>query len=57
MVKLLRDLAKSRGVSIQLVTHDPRVLDIADRIAAMEGGRINSANARDTAAGRLAGGD
>ena len=37
---LLRDMAKSRGVPILLVTHDPRILDIADRIVAMEDGRI-----------------
>ena len=30
---------------ILLVTHDPRILDIADRIAAMEDGRIVSAEA------------
>ncbi len=40
VVKLLRDLAKSRGVPILLVTHDPRILDIADRIVAMEDSRI-----------------
>jgi putative ABC transport system ATP-binding protein len=40
VVQLLRDLAKSRGVPILLVTHDPRILDIADRIVAMEDGRI-----------------
>ena len=40
VVHLLRDLAKTRGVPILLVTHDPRILDIADRIVAMEDGRI-----------------
>ncbi|PWS38412.1 ABC transporter [Falsiroseomonas bella] len=40
VVQLLRNLAKSRGVAILLVTHDPRILDIADRIVAMEDGRI-----------------
>jgi putative ABC transport system ATP-binding protein len=40
VVQLLRELAKSRGVAILLVTHDPRILDIADRIVAMEDGRI-----------------
>lgn len=40
VVTLLRDLARSRGVPILLVTHDPRILDIADRIVAMEDGRI-----------------
>jgi putative ABC transport system ATP-binding protein len=40
VVVLLRDLAKQRGVPILLVTHDPRILDIADRIVTMEDGRI-----------------
>jgi putative ABC transport system ATP-binding protein len=40
VVQLLRELAKSRGVPILLVTHDPRILDVADRIVAMEDGRI-----------------
>jgi len=40
VVRLLTDLARQRGVPILLVTHDPRILDIADRIVAMEDGRI-----------------
>ena len=40
VVTLLRDLAKRRGAPILLVTHDPRILDIADRIVAMEDGRV-----------------
>ncbi len=40
VVHLLRTLAKSRGAPILLVTHDPRILDVADRIVAMEDGRI-----------------
>jgi putative ABC transport system ATP-binding protein len=40
VVRLLRDLARRRGVPILMVTHDPRILDIADRIVAMEDGRI-----------------
>jgi putative ABC transport system ATP-binding protein len=51
VVQLLRDLAKSRGVPILLVTHDPRILDIADRIVAMEDGRIVDTDARRHAAG------
>ena len=51
VVRLLRDLAKSRGVPILLVTHDPRILDIADRIVAMEDGRVTAAEASATAAG------
>jgi ABC exporter DevA family ATP-binding subunit len=51
VVRLLRDLAKSRGVPILLVTHDPRILDIADRIVAMEDGRITATEAGASAAG------
>ena len=40
VVRLLTDLAKRRGVAVLLVTHDPRILDIADRIVTMEDGRI-----------------
>ncbi len=51
VVRLLRDLARSRGAPILLVTHDPRILDIADRIVAMEDGRIVSTDAATSAAG------
>jgi putative ABC transport system ATP-binding protein len=37
---LIERLARDRGASILLVTHDPRILGIADRIVAMEDGRI-----------------
>lgn len=40
IVNLLRDLAKRRGSSILMVTHDNRILDAADRIVEMEDGRI-----------------
>lgn len=40
VVHQLRGLAKSSGAAILMVTHDPRILDIADRIVAMEDGRI-----------------
>jgi putative ABC transport system ATP-binding protein len=50
VVQLLRTLAKSRGVPILLVTHDPRILDIADRIVAMEDGRIVPGSAAESAA-------
>ena len=46
VVHLLRDLARRRGTPILLVTHDPRILDIADRIVAMEDGRIIETPAR-----------
>lgn len=40
VVHLMRDLARRTGTPILLVTHDPRILDIADRVVAMEDGRI-----------------
>jgi putative ABC transport system ATP-binding protein len=40
VVELMRDLAKSSGMPILLVTHDPRILDVADRVVAMEDGRV-----------------
>lgn len=40
IVDLLLDLAKRQGSAILMVTHDNRILDIADRILEMEDGRI-----------------
>ena len=40
IVDLLQDLAKQQGSAILMVTHDNRILDIADRILEMEDGRI-----------------
>jgi putative ABC transport system ATP-binding protein len=39
-VNLLRELAKQNDSAILLVTHDNRILDIADRIVDFEDGRI-----------------
>jgi putative ABC transport system ATP-binding protein len=49
VVRLLRDLAKRRDVPILLVTHDPRILNIADRIVAMEDGRIVASDTEEQA--------
>ncbi len=40
VVDLLQKLARERGTPILMVTHDSRVLDIADRIVRLEDGRI-----------------
>lgn len=46
VVEIMQQLAKSQGSSILLVTHDNRILDIADRILHMEDGRLVSDTAR-----------
>lgn len=42
VVELLQNLAKQQGCAILLVTHDNRILDIADRILTLEDGRLTS---------------
>jgi putative ABC transport system ATP-binding protein len=40
VVEIMQRLAKEQGTSILLVTHDNRILDIADRIVEMEDGLL-----------------
>ncbi len=40
VVELMQTLAKEQGCTILMVTHDNRILDIADRIVYMEDGRL-----------------
>lgn len=40
VVNLMQSLAKEQGCTILLVTHDNRILDIADRIVQMEDGKL-----------------
>jgi putative ABC transport system ATP-binding protein len=40
VVELMQRLAKEQGCTILMVTHDNRILDIADRIISMEDGRL-----------------
>ena len=42
VVEIMQRLAKEQKTSILLVTHDSRILDIADRIINMEDGILNS---------------
>jgi putative ABC transport system ATP-binding protein len=42
VVELLRELASKKNMTIILVTHDNRILDVADRIVNMVDGRIKS---------------
>jgi putative ABC transport system ATP-binding protein len=42
VVNLMQNLAKQRGCAVLLVTHDSRILDIADRTIYMEDGKLQS---------------
>lgn len=42
VVELIEDLAREDGSAVILVTHDNRILDVADRILHLEDGRIKS---------------
>ncbi|MBX9724419.1 MAG: ATP-binding cassette domain-containing protein [Candidatus Obscuribacterales bacterium] len=45
VVNLLQQLARENGTAILMVTHDNRILDIADRVVSMEDGRIRDLTA------------
>ena len=45
VVEIMHDLAKKQGSAILLVTHDNRILDLADRTLHMEDGRLASLEA------------
>jgi putative ABC transport system ATP-binding protein len=45
VVELLRRLARDQTCAVLMVTHDPRILDVADRIVQMEDGRLQVRNA------------
>ncbi|NJP09949.1 MAG: ATP-binding cassette domain-containing protein [Leptolyngbyaceae cyanobacterium RU_5_1] len=42
VVEIMQKLAKQQGSAILLVTHDNRILDVADRILYMEDGRLST---------------
>jgi putative ABC transport system ATP-binding protein len=42
VVNLMQMLAKEQGCTILMVTHDNRILDVADRIVHMEDGRLEN---------------
>ncbi|MEB3198980.1 MAG: DevA family ABC transporter ATP-binding protein [Synechococcaceae cyanobacterium] len=43
VVELLQRLAREQGCGVLMVTHDPRILDLADRLVRMEDGRLSEA--------------
>ncbi len=46
VVNLMQKLAKEQGCTILMVTHDHRILDVADRIIHMEDGKLVNASQR-----------
>ena len=40
VVDLLKKLAREQACAVLMVTHDPRILDVADRLLQMEDGRL-----------------
>lgn len=44
VVELMQQLAKQQGCTILIVTHDNRILDVADRIIHMEDGQLSVAS-------------
>jgi putative ABC transport system ATP-binding protein len=42
VVDLLKRLAREQGCAVLMVTHDPRILDVADRLLRMEDGQLFS---------------
>jgi len=44
IVELMQQLAREQGCTILIVTHDNRILDVADRIIELEDGRITFDN-------------
>lgn len=40
VISILRQLAKEGGCTVLMVTHDPRIIDVADRVAYLEDGQM-----------------
>jgi putative ABC transport system ATP-binding protein len=51
VVDLLRSLAREQDCAVLMVTHDPRILDVADRLLQMEDGRLWDADRPPEGAG------
>ena len=50
VVELLQRLAREQGCAVLMVTHDPRILDLADRLVRMEDGRLHADPVRERSA-------
>jgi len=51
VVRMLKELGRSRGTTTVMVTHDPRILDLADRIVSVEDGALSAASAQPSGGG------
>ena len=51
VVDLLKGLARDQGCGVLMVTHDPRILDVADRLVEMEDGQLREASLEQQAVG------
>ena len=47
IIELMQRLSKEQGSAILMVTHDNRILDVADRIISMEDGFLQNQNLKD----------
>jgi len=45
VTELLVSLSRERGATVVVVTHDPRIFDLADRVVTIEDGRVTKAAA------------
>jgi putative ABC transport system ATP-binding protein len=48
VVEMLKSVGQTRGTTTVMVTHDPRILEMADRIITLEDGRVVSDTPPDT---------
>ncbi len=42
VIEILRNLSKEGGCTVLMVTHDPRIMDVADRILYLEDGMLSA---------------
>lgn len=47
VIELLRKLAKEEGCTVLVVTHDPRIIDVADQVTYLEDGELRKEEEKD----------
>jgi putative ABC transport system ATP-binding protein len=48
VIQLLRNLAKEEGATVLMVTHDPRIIDIADQVVYVQDGELSTQSPQST---------